>query len=113
MRPHRGHPGYWAFLAHRLSGIGLALFLPLHFLTLGTAIGGEAALDGALAWTANPLVKAGEWLLVLGLAVHFSGGVRLLIGELWMWSDRQRTWIALAGGLSLAASLVFALNVVG
>ena len=25
--PHRNHPGYWAFLGHRLSGLALALFL--------------------------------------------------------------------------------------
>ena len=48
LRPSRNHAGYWAFLVHRLSGLGLALFLPLHFLVLGTAIEGAAALDGVL-----------------------------------------------------------------
>ena len=42
----RGHPAYWAFQMHRLSGLGLALFLPLHFWALGQAIHGAAALDG-------------------------------------------------------------------
>ena len=27
----RGHAGYWAFVVHRISGIALTLFLPLHF----------------------------------------------------------------------------------
>ena len=29
----RNHPAWWAFLVHRISGLALALFLPLHFLT--------------------------------------------------------------------------------
>jgi len=62
---HRHHPAYWAFVLHRLSGVGLALFLPLHFLTLGLALEGHASLDQALAWFDAPLVKAAE----LGLVV--------------------------------------------
>ncbi|MDQ2962435.1 MAG: succinate dehydrogenase, partial [Pseudomonadota bacterium] len=41
----RHHVAYWAFIVHRLSGLALALFLPLHFLVLGQALKGEAALD--------------------------------------------------------------------
>ena len=47
-------------MVHRISGLALACFLPLHFLTLGLAINGEARLDGFLKWTANPLVKLGR-----------------------------------------------------
>ena len=44
MRPDaraRNHPAWWAFLVHRLSGIALALFLPLHFWALGQALAGD------------------------------------------------------------------------
>ena len=34
-----------AAMVHRVSGIGLACFLPLHFYVLGMAIDGEARLD--------------------------------------------------------------------
>ena len=37
-------------MVHRISGLALACFLPLHFLTLGLAIEGEARLDGFLRW---------------------------------------------------------------
>ena len=47
-------------MVHRISGLALACFLPLHFLALGLAIDGEARLDGFLKWTANPLVKLAE-----------------------------------------------------
>ena len=40
----RNHPAYWAFLVHRLSGVLLSLFIPLHFWVLGQALHGEARL---------------------------------------------------------------------
>ncbi len=49
----RNHPAYWAFLAHRISGLLLALFLPAHFWALSRAIEGEARLDAFLRWTEN------------------------------------------------------------
>src|SRR6266704_956210 len=38
---NRGHAAYWAFLVHRISGLALALFLPLHFTALAQALQGE------------------------------------------------------------------------
>ena len=67
-----------AAMVHRISGLALACFLPLHFLALGLAIDGEARLDGFLRWTAKPLVKLGETVLVFLLAVHMLGGIRVL-----------------------------------
>ena len=38
-------------IVHRISGVLLACFLPLHFLALGLALEGEAKLEGFLRWT--------------------------------------------------------------
>jgi fumarate reductase subunit D len=109
MRAVRGHTGYWAFVVHRVSGVALAIFLPAHFWVLGTALRGEAALDGALRWTEQPLVVAGEWLLVIALAAHLAGGLRLLALELLPWRNWQKTLATLAAAVALVAGLVFAL----
>lgn len=105
----RGHPAWWAFLVHRLSGIALAVFLPVHFWALGTALGGEAALDSFLAWTGRPLVKFAEWGLVVLLAAHLAGGLRLLALEFLPWRDWQKSLLALAAGATLAVGLALAL----
>jgi len=107
----RNHPAYWAFLVHRLSGLLLTLFLPLHFWVLGQALAGEARLDGFLRWTEQPLVKFAETVLVLLLAAHMTGGVRLLMLEFLAWRDWQRSLLAIAAGVSVAAGLAFLLNV--
>ena len=108
-RAYRGHPAWWAFLVHRLSGLALALFLPAHFLATGLAIEGEARLDTFLRWTDQPLVIAGEWMLVILLAAHLAGGLRLLALELLPWRNWQKTLAAVAAGFALAAGLAFAL----
>ncbi len=106
----RNHPAYWAFIVHRLSGLLLTLFLPLHFWALGQAFHGAAGLDGFLAWTHNPLVKFAETGLVLLLAAHMAGGLRLLMIEFLDWREWQKSLLAVAAGLSLACGLTFALN---
>lgn len=110
IRPHRNQPGYWAFVLHRVSGLGLALFLPLHFLVLGLAIGDGARLNDFLLWSERPLVKLAEIVLVVLLAAHMAGGLRLLAIEFLPWRDNQKNLIALSGGLALGAGALFALN---
>lgn len=106
----RSHPSYWAFIVHRVSGLLLTLFLPFHFWALGQALAGEAALDGFLRWTAQPLVKAAEIGLVVLLAAHLTGGLRLLALEFLAWRGWAKSLLAMAAGLSVAAGLAFALG---
>ena len=96
MKAHRRQPLYLAFLLHRLSGLGLAIFLPFHFYVLGLALDGDAALERALHWTSGPLFKFAEFGLVFLLAVHCFGGLRLLALENLPWRDRQKNYAAMA-----------------
>jgi fumarate reductase subunit D len=111
--PARGHTGFWAFAVHRISGVALALFLPAHFWALGQAIQGEAALDGFLRWSDRPLVKLAELGLVLLLAAHLAGGLRLLAIEFLSWHDHQKTAVALSAAFALVVGLAFLLNLIG
>ena len=100
-----------AALLQRLSGLGLAAFLPLHFFLLGESLAGEAALDRAIAWTDSALVKAAEMGLVFLLTVHLLGGLRLLVLENFAWRDGQKTWASLAAGASVLVAFVFLFRV--
>jgi succinate dehydrogenase cytochrome b556 subunit len=97
-------------LLHRVSGLALALFLPLHFWALGQALQGEAGLESFLRWTDQPLVKASEWAIVLLLAIHLTGGVRILMIEFLPWRDWQKTLAAIVAASALAIGLLFALS---
>ena len=109
----RAHPAYGAFLVHRLSGLALAVFLPMHFWALGTALGGAAGLDGFLRYTDQPLVKFAEWGLVVLLSLHLAGGFRLLLIEFGSWSGPRKNWIAAGAGFGALTGLAFALALLG
>jgi fumarate reductase subunit D len=108
-----GHPAYWAFVVHRVSGVALASFLPLHFWALGRALDGADALDRFVALTDAPLVKLSEWTLVVLLALHLAGGLRVLLIEFRAWSGLRKDWIAYGSAFALCAGLAFALALVG
>ncbi|MFQ6017009.1 MAG: succinate dehydrogenase [Kiloniellaceae bacterium] len=112
IRPHQNHPAYWAFVLHRISGVALALFLPAHFLVLGLAIESEAALDGFLRWSETPLARTAETGLVILLAVHLTGGLRLLMVEFLPWRDWQKPLIGLAAALPLVVGVLFLFSAV-
>ena len=95
-----------AALLHRLSGLALAVFLPLHFLALGLAIRGEAQLESFLRWSDQPLVKLAESVLVFLLMVHMLGGVRLLVIENLAWHDGQKQLATIAAGVSAVVAFI-------
>ena len=103
----RGHAGFRAFVAHRVSGVLLALFLPLHFLALGLALEGEAELQRFIAYTDHPLVKFGEWGLVILLGLHSSLGLRLLVLEIGPWKGLRLAWIKWGSVIAVVLGLAF------
>jgi fumarate reductase subunit D len=104
---HRANALWLAALVHRLSGLALAAFLPLHFLTLGLAIEGEAKLESFLRWSDRPIVKLAEGVLVFLLAVHLLGGLRLLVLENLPWLDGQKRLALLAAAASAVIAFAF------
>ena len=112
---HRKQLLWFAFILHRISGLVLALFLPLHFWVLSLALRDPAALDGFLSWTDFWYVKLAEYGLVFLLSVHFWGGLRLLALEWLPWSARQKTYAAtaLAAGFALATSFFLSATIYG
>jgi fumarate reductase subunit D len=108
---HRRNGLWMAALIHRLSGLALAAFLPLHFLALGLAIQGEVTLEGFLRWTDAPLVKVAEGGLVFLLLVHMLGGIRILVIENFDWRDGQKTLATAAVVLAAIVAFVFLIRV--
>jgi len=104
---HRRHAGFAAFLVHRLSGVLLALFLPLHFLVLGLALDGVQALDSLLVFAELPWVKVSEWGLVVLLTVHLAFGLRVLVLEFLPWRNARKSWIAWGAAAAATAGILF------
>jgi len=105
--PSRAHPLWLAYILHRLSGLALALFLPLHFWVLAMAMTDPQRLDGFLHLTQGSAVKLAEVGLVFLLAVHMFGGLRLMAMEWLPWTPSQKTLAAAATAASILVALLF------
>lgn len=110
MRASHKQRGFVAAMLHRLSGIALAVFLPLHFLALATALNGANALDSFLALTRQPLIAFLEWCIVVALAIHLTLGLRVLAIE--FFDFREKTLLPLSACLAAvcAVGLIFILS---
>ena len=103
----RRHAGYGAFVAHRVSGVLLAAFLPMHFLALGLALEDEAALQRFVEFTDHPLVKFAEWGLVMLLGLHLALGLRVVAIEIGPWRGLRLAWIKSAVAIAALLGLAF------
>jgi fumarate reductase subunit D len=104
---HRRDPLWLAALLHRISGLALAAFLPLHFLVFALVLKSEAALDGFLRWTANPVLKLAEAGLIFLLSLHLLGGIRILVLENLPWFAGHKQLVAAALLTASMLALVF------
>ena len=111
MEASHKQPGYLAALLHRLAGIALAIFLPLHFLALATALNGADALDAFINVTQTPVLKFAEGVIVVALALHMTLGLRVLAIEFLPIRERTAITVSVCLAAALAVGLLFALNV--
>jgi fumarate reductase subunit D len=111
MRASHRQRGYVAALLHRLSGIALAIFLPLHFLALATALNGAQSLDAFLAITRWPAVTVLEIIIVVALAIHLALGLRVLAIEFFDFHETTLAALSACIAAVAAVGLILMLNV--
>jgi len=104
---HRGSVLWLAAMIHRLSGLALAIFLPIHFFVLGLSFHGGAKLDEFLRWSDQPLVKFAEGGLVFLLTIHLLGGLRVLVIENFDWHDGQKRLAMFGATVSAVVAFIF------
>lgn len=80
---YRGGTGSWAYVFHRLSGIGVWLFIVLHVLDIWLVGNSPALYDEVLAFYASPLGRLMETALGAALLYHALNGMRILLIDLW------------------------------
>lgn len=107
---NRAHPLWLAFIVHRLSGLTLALFLPVHFWVMAQTLTNPARFDAFARATSVDIAKVAEFGLVFLLAVHMFGGLRLMAMEFLPWSAPQKTLAALAAAAAFLIATLFFLQ---
>ncbi|MCG8403054.1 MAG: succinate dehydrogenase, cytochrome b556 subunit, partial [Firmicutes bacterium] len=97
-----GAVGMWAWMLHRITGVGLVLYLTIHTATMATSLikGAEAFNATITMLMSNPVLHLVEYLLVGAVIYHGLNGVRLLLFDMGIGFSRQKElfWAAMAIG---------------
>ncbi len=75
---YRVKTGMFAWILHRVTGIGLAIYLPMHIYAT-SSLQDPAKFDQVMAFLNQPLFKIAEIALLGAVIFHSLNGVRILI----------------------------------
>lgn len=96
---YKGREGMWTWILHRLTGLGILLFLIVHVVETGLIIYSPEFYDKALLLYKNPFFRFAELLIFFSVLFHAVNGTRIVVQDFWpyvMERQRQLAWIAAA-----------------
>lgn len=103
---YRGAIGQWSWVLHRLTGIGVVLFLALHVIDTSWAVFYPDLYTKAIAAYQSPLFTIGEFGLVFAVVYHAFNGLRISIfdnkPELWKYQSQAAVGVLVLTLLVLA-----------
>jgi succinate dehydrogenase / fumarate reductase cytochrome b subunit len=96
---YRGHEGQWAWVLHRVTGIGIFAFLVLHIFDIFLIGFGPEPFNTLAVIYHTPLARIGHVFLFFCVLYHAVNGVRIIILDFWpqLWKyQKQSVWWAAA-----------------
>ena len=112
---YRIRTGMFAWMAHRLSGVALVVYLIIHIWGLKSLTDPDA-FNALIAKYHQPIFKIGEFLLLAAVVYHAMNGLRIVLIDFLGWSPNQKRlfWtlgavaaiLIIVGGYPSIASLV-------
>jgi len=96
MSMYRGGVGQWSWALHRLTGIGVLLFLFAHILDTALIILGPTLYNKIIALYRLPLFGFAEIGLFAAVLYHSFNGVRICVIDFWPATTRyhKQMWAA-------------------
>lgn len=80
---YRGGEGHWSWLLHRITGIGVFVFLLAHILDTAMIGWGPRIYNETMAIYRHPLFRIGEVALAGAVLYHALNGVRIIVIDFW------------------------------
>jgi succinate dehydrogenase / fumarate reductase cytochrome b subunit len=108
---YRGAIGQWSWVLHRISGLGVVLFLTLHVLGVGMAFYAPGLWEKEIAVYQSPLFTIGEFALVAAVVFHAYNGLRISIldNNPRLWKHQKRAMFIVLGATVVTLVPVFVL----
>ncbi len=80
---YRGGPGHWSWILHRITGVGVFIFLLIHIVDTAFIGWGPRFYNDVMALYRHPVFRIGEILLAGSVLYHALNGLRILIIDFW------------------------------
>jgi len=103
---YRRHSGSWAYLLHRITGIGLTVYLFVHIWALTSLADGRAAFQKEMELFTTFPFKVAEWLLGLLVMFHAFNGIRIAIVDFGEGSRSQKKLLGAVYAIGIAVVLL-------
>jgi succinate dehydrogenase / fumarate reductase cytochrome b subunit len=105
-RLYRGREGQWSWLAHRVTGVAIILFLFAHVVDTALVGWGPNAYNRVVSVYHNPFIRLLELGLVAAVIYHALNGIRIMIIDFWpRASDFNRQLIRGTVGIFVASMI--------
>jgi len=105
--------GTFGFMVNRIAGIGLTIYLFMHLLMLSKLISGKEAFDAFIEFAHNPIIVAGEFLVVFAVLLHGINGLRIALTSFGIGNRYQKIMLIICLILALAGGIIFAMKMFG
>ena len=102
---YRGSPGQWSWLAHRITGVAVTLFLFAHIVDTAVVAWGPEAYERVVSVYHNWVVKLLELGLVAAVLYHAINGVKIMIFDFWPATAKHMKPIAAISTLLFLAAM--------
>ncbi len=103
---YRGREGQWSWIAHRVTGVAIILFLFAHIVDTALIGWGPNAYNRVVNVYKNPAIRFLELGLVAAVIYHALNGVRIMVIDFWpKASERNRDLIYLTVSVFVLAMI--------
>lgn len=95
MNRHRGEPGAWPWVLHRITGAAIFFFLFVHVLDTALVRISPQVYNQVVETYKTPVVSLMELGLVAAVLFHTLNGIRVVLMDFWSAGpryERQMTW---------------------
>ncbi len=80
---YKGAPGQWSWVAHRITGVAIILFLFAHVVDTAVVGWGPEAYNRVVSVYHNWVVRALELGLVAAVIYHALNGLKIMLFDFW------------------------------
>lgn len=93
---YRGRTGMWTWVLHRVTGLGILLFLIIHVADTAAVAYWPEFYDRTLEIYRSPLFRFAELLIVFSVLYHALNGLRIVIQDFWPIAMMHQRRLAIA-----------------